>query len=86
MVVFKLEPNESSKDGLWEAVLLALEQALNDFIESLKEDYDKSEDRMIFVSVYSQAFINGALFMVCKKSFYFPTLISRYFSKPFTVS
>ena len=86
MVVFKLEPNESSKDGLCEAVLLALEQALNDFIESLKEDYDKSEDRMIFVSVYSQAFINGALFMVRKKSFYFPTLISRYFSKPFTVS
>ena len=63
VVIFKLEPNKSSKDGLCEAVLLALEQALNDFIESLKKDYDKSEDRMIFVSVYSEVFVNGALYM-----------------------
>ena len=63
VVVFKFEPNESSKDGLCEAVLLALEQALDEFLESLKKDYDQSEDRMIFVSVYSEAFINGALYM-----------------------
>ena len=63
VIVFKLEPNESSKDGLCQGVLVALEEVLNDFIESLKKDYDKREDRMIFVSVYSEAFINGALYM-----------------------
>ena len=63
VVVFKLEPNESSKDGLCEAVLIGVEHALNNFLESLKKDYDKSEDRMIFISCYSEAFINGALYM-----------------------
>ena len=62
-IIFRLQNNESGKDGLCESVLLVLERALDDFIESLKEDYDEKLSRMIFVSVHSEAFLNGALYM-----------------------
>ena len=55
-----VEPKDTKPDALTEGVLLGVEEALNQFIESLKEDYDKSEDRMIFVSVHSQAFLQGS--------------------------
>ena len=44
-------------------MLVGIEKALDDFIQSLKKEYDKTEGRMIFVSVFSAAFLQGALYV-----------------------
>ena len=62
VVVIKIEPKESD-NPLCEAILLGEEQALDDFFQVLREEYDQSEKRMVFVSVFSQSFQNGPLFM-----------------------
>ena len=58
-----VEKKDDSPETLTEAVLVGIERALSDFIESLKETYDNSEDRMIFVGVYSVAFLQGPLYL-----------------------
>ena len=63
VVTMAVEPKESNPDALTGLLLIGIEQALYDFIQSLKEEFDDSEKRMIFVSVYSQAFIQGPLFL-----------------------
>lgn len=45
-----------------QGLLLALERALDDFFESLKQDYDATEQRMVFVSVFSQSFLQVRFF------------------------
>ena len=59
-----VEKKDDSPETLTEAVLVGIERALSDFIESLKETYDNSEDRMIFVGEYSVAFLQGAYILV----------------------
>ena len=45
-----------------QGLLLALDRALDDFFESLKQDYDATEQRMVFVSVFSQSFLQVRFF------------------------
>ena len=58
-----VEKKEDSPDTLTGSLLLALEKSLDDFIQSLKKEYDNTEDRMIFVSVYSDSFHKGPLYL-----------------------
>ena len=60
--MMKVEPKESSHNTMCQGLLLALERALDDFFESLKQDYDAAEQRMVFVSVFSQSFLQVRFF------------------------
>ena len=62
VVVMEVQHKEDTP-ALSVSLLLGIEQALDDFFEALKDEYDASEDRMVFVSVFSPAFINGPLFL-----------------------
>ena len=51
-----VEKKDDSGDSLTYSLLVQIENALADFLESLKQEYDNSEERLIYVSVYSIAF------------------------------
>lgn len=56
LVTMKLESKPSRPNIMTTACLYAVEKALDDFFNSLREEYDSSEQRLIFISVHSPAF------------------------------
>ena len=58
-----VEKKDDSGDSLTYSLLVEIENALSDFLESLKQEYDNSEEGLMYVSVYSIAFLRGPLFI-----------------------